>query len=75
MKTKRVMDQAKFLEENHNIISDHSLIDNLRYLINLVSYTGCDKEKGDYLARYRKSDMSGGLLMGWDMMMGQFFYF
>lgn len=72
MKTKRVMDQAKFLEENHNIISDHSLIDNLRYLINLVSYTGCDKEKGDYLARYRKGDMSDGLLKS---MMGQFFLF
>lgn len=62
MKTKQVISQPKFLEENHNIKSDHSLIDNLRALINLVLNTGGDIEKGDNSVKYRKGGVCDGLL-------------
>ncbi|XP_065925641.1 uncharacterized protein [Magallana gigas] len=69
-KKKQVMDLVKFLEEKNNTMSDHSLIDNLRDLSNLLSNRDCDLEKGDHSVKYRKGDISEGLL---ESMMGQTF--
>eukprot|EP00105_Crassostrea_gigas_P045013 XP_019929161.1 PREDICTED: uncharacterized protein LOC109620696 [Crassostrea gigas] len=52
-KTKQVLDLVKFLEEKHSTMSDYSLIDNLRDLINFVANADSDIEKGDYSMRYR----------------------
>ncbi|XP_065924427.1 uncharacterized protein [Magallana gigas] len=69
-KTKQVMDLVKFLEEKHGTMSDYSLIENLRDLTSLVSNTDIDIEKGDHSVRYRRGDISEGLL---ESMMGQTF--
>ncbi|XP_052703772.1 uncharacterized protein LOC128180031 [Crassostrea angulata] len=67
-KTKQVMDLVKFLEEKHGTMSDYNLIENLRDLTSLVSNTDIDIEKGDHSVRYRRGDISEGLL---ESMMGQ----
>ncbi|XP_052706609.1 uncharacterized protein LOC128182045 [Crassostrea angulata] len=67
-KKKQVMDLVKFLEENNNTMSDHSLIENLRDLSNLLSNRDCDLDKGDHSVRYRGGGISEGLLVS---MMGQ----
>ncbi|XP_052706488.1 uncharacterized protein LOC128181946 [Crassostrea angulata] len=69
-KTKQAIDLVKFLEEKHSTISDYSLIDNLRDLINFVANADNDIEKRGHSVRYRKGDISVGLL---ESMMGQTF--
>uniref|UniRef100_K1R4R3 Uncharacterized protein n=1 Tax=Magallana gigas TaxID=29159 RepID=K1R4R3_MAGGI len=69
-KKKQVMELVKFLEKKNNTMSDYSLIENIRDLSNLLSNKDCDLEKGDYSVRFRRGDISEGLL---ESMMGQTF--
>lgn len=64
------MDLVQFLEEQHNNMSEYSLIDNLRDLTNLLSIKDNDFEKGNLSVRYRKGDIREGSL---ESMMGQCF--
>lgn len=66
------MDLVQFLEEQHNNMSEYSLIDNLRDLTNLLSIKDNDFEKGNLSVRYRKGDIREGSL---ESMMGQCFDF
>uniref|UniRef100_A0A8W8MGT2 B box-type domain-containing protein n=1 Tax=Magallana gigas TaxID=29159 RepID=A0A8W8MGT2_MAGGI len=69
-KKEQIKDLVKFLEDKHGTMSDYSLIANLRDLINLVSDTDSDMEKGGYSVSYRRGDISEGSL---ESMMGQTF--
>ncbi|XP_052706278.1 uncharacterized protein LOC128181789 [Crassostrea angulata] len=68
--SEKIKDLVKFLEEEHNNMSDYSLIDNLRDLTNLRSNTKCDFEKKDYSVRYRSGGVSSESL---ESIMGQMF--
>ncbi|XP_052704912.1 uncharacterized protein LOC128180798 [Crassostrea angulata] len=68
--SKKIKDFVKFLEDKHSIMSDYSLIENLRDLTNLVSNTDGNIEKGDYSLMYREGGIGEELL---ESMMGHTF--
>lgn len=62
------MDLVKFLEEKYMTMSDYSLIDNLRNLINFVSEMDSGLEERDHSVRHKSGNIGEGLL---ESMMGQ----
>lgn len=71
-KREKLKDLVKFREEKHSTMSDYSWIDNLRDLTRLISYRDYDLENITHSLRYRKEDISEGLVQS---MMGHAFGF
>lgn len=61
-KREKFKDFVKFWEEKYSIMFDYSWIDNFRDLIRFIFYRDYDLENIIYLLRYRKEDISEGLV-------------
>lgn len=68
MKRKHIAGLAKFLEENHNTMTDYSLLEKLTDLNNMMSNKGSDNEEEKHLLKYENYGVCKGLLK---LMMGQ----